>query len=95
MRKYVVFVNPANGQPKVYTQDCVTRTLVKDLKRQGYRKHNIVVAANTKQQAIDKIRDFDADYSTGLSEFTGSLLFYCLVMIIIMVASYHMAQRYF
>ncbi|MGQ8843782.1 hypothetical protein [Serratia plymuthica] len=80
MRKYVVFIK--SDDSKVIQKESVTHSLIKDMKKKGFRKHHVEVDAENEREAIDKLNKNSEDYLNSLREFSGDI-FICSVCVII------------
>jgi len=80
MRKYVVFIK--SDESKVIPKESVTHSLIKDMKKEGFRKHHVEVDAKNEREAIDKLNKNSEDYLNSLREFSGDI-FICSVCVII------------
>jgi hypothetical protein len=50
MGKYVIFISSRGG--KAVPKDAVTSSLIKEMKRQGFRKHHVEVEAENENDAV-------------------------------------------
>ncbi|MDT3251483.1 hypothetical protein QZQ97_11105 [Serratia sp. root2] len=89
MRKYVVFIK--SDESKVIPKESVTHSLIKDMKKEGFRKHHVEVDAENEREAIDKLNKNSEDYLNSLREFSGDI-FICSVCVIIISLVYIFSQ---
>jgi hypothetical protein len=89
MRKYVVFIK--SDESKVIPKESVTHSLIKDMKKKGFRKHHVEVDAENEREAIVKLNKNSEDYLNSLREFSGSI-FICSVCVIIISLVYIFSQ---
>ncbi len=85
MNKYVVFIK--SDESRVLRKEVVTREIIKDMKRKGFRKHHVEVDAENESDAINKLNKNSNDYLDSLRNFSGDLLF-CSICVIVMVMVY-------
>ncbi len=85
MNRYVVFIK--SDESKVLRKDVVTREIIKDMKRKGFRKHHVEVEADNESDAVNKLNKNSNDYLDSLKNFSGDLLF-CSICVIVMVMVY-------
>lgn len=85
MNKYVVFIK--SDESRVLRKEVVTREIIKDMKRKGFRKHYVEVEAENENDAINKLNKNSNDYLDSLKNFSGDLLF-CSICVIVMVMVY-------
>ncbi|HGM6323213.1 TPA: hypothetical protein ACKP8G_004931 [Serratia marcescens] len=87
MNKYVVFIK--SDESRVLRKEVVTREIIKDMKRKGFRKHHVEVEAENENDAINKLKlnKNSNDYLDSLRNFSGDLLF-CSICVIVMVMVY-------
>ena len=80
MGKYVIFISSRGG--KAVPKDQVTSSLIKEMKRQGFRKHHVEVEAENENDAVKALNRFNDDYLTEVKEYTASVIFVCLCAIV-------------
>jgi len=85
MNKYVIFIK--SDESKVIKKEVVTREIIKDMKQNGFRKHHVEVDAENEIDAIKKLNKNSNDYLDSLKDFSGSLLF-CSICVVIMAIVY-------
>ncbi len=85
MNRYVVFIK--SDESKVLRKDVVTREIIKDMKRKGFRKHHVEVEADNESDAINKLNKNSNDYLDSLKNFSGDLLL-CSICVIVMAIVY-------
>ncbi|MFK3703450.1 hypothetical protein EDF73_11085 [Raoultella sp. BIGb0138] len=89
MGKYVIFISSRGG--KAVAKDAVTSSLIKEMKRQGFRKHHVEVDAENETDAVKAFNRFNDDYLTEVKDYTASVIFGCLcaipVFIIILLSN--------
>ncbi|MEB5992981.1 hypothetical protein MXL79_07400 [Serratia ureilytica] len=85
MNKYVVFIK--SDESRVLRKEVVTREIIKDMKRKGFRKHHVEVEAENETDAINKLNKNSNDYLDSLRNFSGDLLL-CSICVIVMVMVY-------
>lgn len=85
MNKYVVFIK--SDESRVLRKEVVTREIIKDMKRKGFRKHHVEVDAENETDAINKLNKNSNDYLDSLRNFSGDLLL-CSICVIVMVMVY-------
>ena len=80
MGKYVIFISSRGG--KAVPKEAVTSSLLKEMKRQGFRKHHVEVEAENENDAVKALNRFNDDYLTEVKEYTASVIFVCLCAIV-------------
>uniref|UniRef100_A0A9X8YQM0 Uncharacterized protein n=2 Tax=Serratia marcescens TaxID=615 RepID=A0A9X8YQM0_SERMA len=85
MNRYIFFIK--RDESKVLRKEVVTREIIKDMKRKGFRKHHIEVEADNGSDAIKKLNKNSTDYLDSLKYFSGDLLF-CSICVIVMTIVY-------
>lgn len=80
MGKYVIFISSRRG--RAVAKDAVTSSLLKEMKRQGFRKHHVEVDAENENDAVKALNRFNDDYLTEVKEYTASVIFVCLCAIV-------------
>ena len=80
MGKYAIFISSRGG--KAVPKDQVTSSLIKEMKRQGFRKHHVEVEAENENDAVKALNRFNDDYLTEVKEYTASVIFVCLCAIV-------------
>ena len=80
MGKYVIFISSRGG--RAVAKDAVTSSLLKEMKRQGFRKHHVEVEAENENDAVKALNRFNDDYLTEVQEYTASVIFVCLCAIV-------------
>ncbi|HHT0494383.1 TPA: hypothetical protein ACTXFX_000338 [Raoultella planticola] len=90
MGKYVIFISSRGG--KSVPKEAVTSSLIKEMKRQGFRKHHVAVEAENEKDAVNALNKFNDDYLTEVKEYTASVIFMCLCAILMFIV-YLFANR--
>jgi len=85
MNKYTVFIK--SDKTKVVLKEQATRDFIKNMKKQGYRKHIIEVEAENEKEAITKVNKESQGYLDSLGEYSGNI-FIISVVVILMAAVY-------
>lgn len=80
MGNYVIFISSRGG--RAVAKDAVTSSLLKEMKRQGFRKHHVEVEAENENDAVKALNRFNDDYLTEVKEYTASVIFVCLCAIV-------------
>ncbi|HAU5004813.1 TPA: hypothetical protein JD037_15215 [Raoultella ornithinolytica] len=80
MGKHVIFISSRGG--RAVAKDAVTSSLLKEMKRQGFRKHHVEVEAENENDAVKALNRFNDDYLTEVKEYTASVIFVCLCAIV-------------
>jgi hypothetical protein len=83
MGKYVIFISSRGG--KAVPKDQVTSSLIKEMKRQGFRKHHLDVDAENEADAVKALNQFNDDYLTEVKEYSASTIFICLCAMVIFI----------
>ncbi|EOW4543321.1 hypothetical protein ACUHRZ_001803 [Raoultella planticola] len=90
MGKYVIFISSRGG--KAVPKEAVTSSLIKEMKRQEFRKHHVAVEAENEKDAVNALNKFNDDYLTEVKEYTASVIFMCLCAILMFIV-YLFANR--
>ncbi|MDF9720209.1 hypothetical protein P4S07_010535 [Serratia marcescens] len=88
MNKYVVFIN--SDASRVLRKEVVTREIIKEMRRKGFRKHHVEVEAENETDAINKLNKNSNDYLDSLRNFSGDLWF-CSICVIAMALVYFLS----
>lgn len=88
MNKYVVFIK--SDASKVLRKEVVTREIIKEMRRKGFRKHHVEVEAENETDAINKLNKNSNDYLDSLRNFSGDLWF-CSICVIVMALVYFLS----
>ncbi|RZA54838.1 hypothetical protein EVY46_13080 [Serratia marcescens] len=88
MNRYVVFIK--SDESRVLRKEVVTREIIKDMKRKGFRKHHVEVDAQDENDAINKLNKNSNDYLDSLRNFSGDLWF-CSICVIAMAIVYFLS----
>ncbi|MEN5282709.1 hypothetical protein [Serratia marcescens] len=88
MNKYVVFIK--SDASKVLRKEVVTREIIKEMRRKGFRKHHVEVEAENETDAINKLNKNSNDYLDSLRNFSGDLWF-CSICVIAMALVYFLS----
>lgn len=83
MGKNVIFISSRGG--KAVPKDQVTSSLIKEMKRQGFRKHHLDVDAENEADAVKALNQFNDDYLTEVKEYSASTIFICLCAMVIFI----------
>lgn len=86
MKKFIVYLK--NNESRVYLKDEVTSQIKDEMKKNGFRKHNVEVDADNEKDALVKIREFDNGYFESLKGMTGSAVI-CAIIFILMALVYY------
>ncbi|PWV66543.1 hypothetical protein C7425_104270 [Pantoea ananatis] len=85
MNKYVIFTK--NGEhkieSKVLLKEAATSEVVKELKKNGFRKHIVEVEANDEREAVKKLNEHSLSYQKDLKEYSGNVVIISVVVIVI------------
>ncbi|MEL7886380.1 hypothetical protein [Serratia marcescens] len=88
MNKYVVFIK--SDASRVLRKEVVTREIIKEMRRRGFRKHHVEVEAENETDAINKLNKNSNDYLDSLRNFSGDLWF-CSICVIAMALVYFLS----
>ncbi|AIR66891.1 hypothetical protein [Cedecea neteri] len=86
MNNYIVFIK--DNESKVLMADLVTRELSRDMKDKGYTKYPYKIEADNEKDAIQKLNKQGRDHLNELSQFSGSIFFYCAVLVVGLVLAF-------
>lgn len=83
MNNYVIFIS--HNKSKAILKENVTRSVIKQMKEKGFRKHHVEITAENEKDAILKLNHSNKRYLTALADFSGNILFLALIIIIMSV----------
>lgn len=83
MNNYVVFIK--DDESRVVIEKQLTRELSKELKSKGFTKYPHVIEASDTKDAIEKLNKKGDEHLNSLSQFSGSIFFYCAVIVAVLV----------
>ncbi|MGU3412420.1 hypothetical protein ACLBW0_03120 [Enterobacteriaceae bacterium C34A] len=86
MNKYIVFIK--DNESKVVLEEQVTRGLNRELKKKGFTQYPYPIEANNQKEAIQELNRQGSEHLEDLSQFSGSICFYCAVLVINVTAGY-------
>ncbi|HID9392554.1 TPA: hypothetical protein ACXIY6_000783 [Serratia marcescens] len=88
MNRYVVFIK--SDASRVLRKEVVTREIIKEMRRKGFRKHHVEVEAENETDAINKLNNNSNDYLDSLRNFSGDLWF-CSICVVAMALVYFLS----
>ena len=83
MKQYVIFIS--HNKSTAILKENVTRSVIKQMKEKGFRKHHVEMTAENEKDAILKLNDSNKRYLTSLEDFSRNILFLAVFIIIIAV----------
>lgn len=79
MSKYVVFFK--GNTSKIIKKDEICNSMMKEMKKLGYRKHHVEVDAENETEAKTKFNEFNNGYLDSLRDLSGNAVI-CAVSVI-------------
>lgn len=79
MKNYIIFIK--NNESKVIIKECVTREITNELKNKGFTRYPYTIEAESEKDAIVQVNKQGGEHLTALSEYSGSVFFYCAVVV--------------
>ncbi|SNY59132.1 hypothetical protein [Enterobacter sp. CC120223-11] len=86
MNNYIIFIK--DNETEVFLAERVTRALPRDLKRNGFTKYPYTIEANDHKEAIRKLNKQGSEHLEELSQFSGSIFFYCALLVVGIAAAF-------
>lgn len=83
MHKYVIFIK--GNTSKIIKKDSIDQGIVKQMKKQGYRRHHVEVEAENEKDAKTKFIDFNSDYLDAVRDISASAVICAVSVIVIAV----------
>jgi len=85
MHKFVIFIK--EDESRVVREQFVTPEICKGLKEKGFAKYPYVIEAKDGHEAIDKLNQQGDEHLNELSQFSGSIFFYCAILVVAVVVA--------
>lgn len=86
MKKYIFFTN--GDETKIIPKDALNRTILRELKAQGFKKHHIEVDAENEKEAADKLHEDSEGNLSALADFSGDMLPVVFLAVIVLIIFY-------
>lgn len=80
MNSYLIFIK--DNETKVVFAEQVTRELSRELKRNGFTQYPYTIEANNQKEAIRELNRQGDEHLEDLSQFSGSIFFYCALLVV-------------
>ncbi|MGU3522635.1 hypothetical protein ACLBW2_05970 [Enterobacteriaceae bacterium C23F] len=86
MNSYIIFIK--DNQTQVLLAEDVTRDLSRELKKNGFTRYPYTIEANDHKEAIRKLNKQGSEHLEELSQFSGSIFFYCALLAVGIAAAF-------
>ncbi|WP_300002431.1 hypothetical protein [uncultured Cedecea sp.] len=86
MKRFVIFLK--DDETKVVVETNVTREMSKDLKKKGFARYPYAIEAIDGHEAINKLNQQGEKHLNELSQFSGSIFFYCAILVVFVVVAW-------